>query len=334
MRVAVLIPCRDEAAVLARKIENVLSLRYPEGERHLVLVVDDHSEADALRAIVEGFAAPEGVEMRYLRSSFPPGKAGAIEAGLRAARGCDVVVVTDADVTFDRDALRPLLEPFADPGVLVVSGAQRIVPRLEGAEELDGEAETLYDRLTRTVRRLESRGGFVFSVHGECMALRASACLRVDGGVAADDLHLALEARRRGGKVLLAEGARFFETRPSTREGRRLQARRRARSFVQFVFRNRSALVDRRLPLRDRARLLAYFSLLLLPFVALGIAAAYALFAWGFPSPARFVLLALPLPLLLARSVRDLARRTVALGRAVLEVPLGIRVSDRWEPVR
>jgi cellulose synthase/poly-beta-1,6-N-acetylglucosamine synthase-like glycosyltransferase len=333
-RVAILVPCRNEAGVLARKLENLRSLRLPEGGPHRVLVVDDHSEGESLAAIVEGFSPPEGLEFRYVRSSFAPGKAGALEAGLLAARGFDVVVVTDADVTFERDALLRLVDPFDDPEVLVVSGAQRIVPRLSGAEGLDGEAERFYDRFTRAVRRREARGGFVFSVHGECLALRGAAGLRAECGVASDDLDLALEARRRGGKVLYAPEARFFETRPATREGRRRQDLRRARSFVQFVFRRAEVLLDPRLARRDRARLLVYFAIPFFPFVALGGSVAIVGFAWRLPVEGRIATLALPLLLLASSGARDVLRRLVVLGRATLEYPLGVRATDRWEPVR
>jgi glycosyltransferase involved in cell wall biosynthesis len=335
-RVAVLIPCRDEEAVLPRKIRNTLSLEFPDGGPHAVLVVDDHSRDGALAAAfarVTALARRPDVEVRLLRSRRPPGKTGALAEGLEAARGFDAVLITDADVLLEPDALPRLLERLAAPGVGLVTGEQRFAERI-GEEGPEGEADTLYDRLTRRVRRWESRRGSVFSVHGECLALRASDGLAPEPGIPADDLDLALAARRKGLGVVYAEGARFHEVRPSGWRARGAQRLRRARSFVDFVLRRWSALRDRRLPAGDRLALLLYF---LAPFAAsalfLGGAAAWALVLASGPGPLGWFLLGLSAGALLAfRSGRDLSLRLLAIARALLERALGLRAGDRWVP--
>ncbi len=280
-RVAVLIPCRDEGAVLGRKIRNTLALRFPEGGPHALLVVDDHSLDGTLEAAFRaaGPGRPD-VEVRYLRSRRPPGKTGALAEGIEATRGFDAVLVTDADVLLEPDALLRLLDRLDEPGVGLVSGEARYVRRIEG-DAIEGDGETSYDRFSRWVRRRESLRGRVFSVHGECLALRPVDGLLPEPGIASDDLDLALAARRKGLAVVYADGARFYEARPECPRARAAQDLRRARSFVQFLARRGGSVFDRSLPAGDRLRRLAYLSAAGVPFLAAGAFVGAALLALG-----------------------------------------------------
>jgi len=91
----------------------------------------------------------------------------------------------------------------------------------------------LYDSLTRSVRRRESRSGRLFSVHGQLLAWRPELGLR-PGALLADDLELMLELRRRhpDHRVRLVEGARFHEERSPARSDQDL---RRACAYLQAL---------------------------------------------------------------------------------------------------
>ena len=332
-RVAVLIPCRDEGAVLGRKIRNTLALRFPEGGPHTVLVVDDHSIDGTLEAAFRatGTGRPD-VEVRYLRSRRSPGKTGALAEGIEATREFDAVLVTDADVLLEPDALLRLLDRLGEPGVGLVSGEARYVRRIDG-DAVEGDGETAYDRFSRWVRRRESLAGRVFSVHGECLALRPGDGLLPEPGIASDDLDLALAARRKGLAVVYADGARFYEARPESPRARAAQDLRRARSFVQFLARRGGGVFDRTLPAGDRLRRLAYLGAAGVPFLAAGtiVAAAFLALRGG---AFGWVPLALLLASLASNRVRGLARRLAIRGRAVLDHVAGRRASDRWHPSR
>lgn len=247
----VLVPCRDEARVIERKLRNLALARWPPAARaHRLVVVDDHSSdgtaAVAERVLAQAFAANDPVCAEVVPSRGRPGKNGALETGLAvlAAGRVDLVVLTDADVVLEPDALLALCEAFErDPRLVLASGAQRFVRELAGDGTLRApgggalrSADTLYDRATSLVRRLESRGGRVFSVHGQLLAWRAAAGLVPRPGIAADDLELMLAARRHDprARVGWVAGARFFELRPVP-DVARAQAVRRARAFVQFA---------------------------------------------------------------------------------------------------
>ncbi|MGC8856508.1 MAG: glycosyltransferase [Anaerolineae bacterium] len=114
--VTILVAAYNEEAVMADKLENCLSLDYP-AEKLQVLVAADGS-TDRTAEIVRLFA-DRGVDLCYERARR--GKMAAINHAMSLARG-EIVVFSDANNFYQRQALRELLRPFADPQVGAVSG--------------------------------------------------------------------------------------------------------------------------------------------------------------------------------------------------------------------
>ena len=250
LRIGVLVPCRNEAAVIGRKLGNLALARWPApGRPHRIVLVDDGSEdgtADRARAF-DVARLPAGVRFSVRPNTTRPGKPGAIATGLDELAGTvDLVVLTDADVLIDPDALVALERAFAtDARLALACGAQRFVRDLAddgscrskaGGQPVD--AATAFDRWTARVRRCESRFGRLFSVHGQLLAWRAELRLRPRPGIAADDLDLMLQARARASeprRVALVREAVFLEAKTPPGRDALEQALRRARAFVQVV---------------------------------------------------------------------------------------------------
>jgi cellulose synthase/poly-beta-1,6-N-acetylglucosamine synthase-like glycosyltransferase len=118
--VTIQLPLYNEMYVADRLIEAVCRIDYPR-DRLEVQVLDDST--DETRTIAElavrRFAA-EGVDIKFIhrddRSGF---KAGALEAGLRAARG-EFIAIFDADFIPPADFLTRLMPHFADPRIGMV----------------------------------------------------------------------------------------------------------------------------------------------------------------------------------------------------------------------
>jgi len=238
----VLVPCRNEARVIRRRLANLENSRWPgDASEHRILVVDDGSSDETARVARESLCASrpeaEGVSWEVLPNHHTQGKNGAIRTGLeRLGDEVDVVVLTDADVVMDAGALVAIAEAFErEPELGMASGVQSLHDSLPA----DGHAPTresamgLYDVWTRSVRRRESRGGRLFSVHGQLLAWRPELGL-TPGALVADDLELMLELRRRhpSRTVRLVEGARFHEERSPERSDQDL---RRARAYLQAL---------------------------------------------------------------------------------------------------
>src|SRR5690606_34373364 len=110
-RVSLIISAYNECQVIGAKIENSLGLDYP-NEAMEVLVVSDASD-DGTDDVVQGFGA-SGV--RLLRMPERGGKTVGLNAAVEAARG-DVLVFSDANAMYRRNAIKSLVRNFADPQV-------------------------------------------------------------------------------------------------------------------------------------------------------------------------------------------------------------------------
>ena len=112
--VSVIIAARNEAAVLRKRIDNLLTLDYPSSALQIIVVSD--GSTDETPAILASYG--RRIDVILLPTG---GKASALNAGAAAARH-EVLVFADARQTFAADALRALVAPLSDPRVGGVSG--------------------------------------------------------------------------------------------------------------------------------------------------------------------------------------------------------------------
>jgi hypothetical protein len=165
----VLVPCRNEVAVVARKVANLARASWPLGAAHRLVIVDDGSDdgtAEAARAALALHAQAleaAGVSAEVVANDVRPGKPGAIAAGLARIAEVDLVVLTDADVVLEPAAPCALALAFErDARLAMACGAQRFVRDLAddgSAAAADGgepvPAAGGFDRWTARVRRIE-----------------------------------------------------------------------------------------------------------------------------------------------------------------------------------
>jgi hopene-associated glycosyltransferase HpnB len=110
-KVAIVIPARNEAAMLPQTLEPLLQQDYP--GIYQIYLVDDQSD-DGTGAIAQELAnANPGIPCQIMQSQpLPPGWTGklwALHQGLAAATATDYVLLTDADICHDRASLRYLV---------------------------------------------------------------------------------------------------------------------------------------------------------------------------------------------------------------------------------
>lgn len=198
--VSILIPAYNEAACIAATVENKLTQDYP-GDLVEVIVVSDASD-DGTDAVVESFA-DRGVTL--LRRPVRRGKAAALNEAVLHARG-EIIVFSDANSQFALDAVRLLVENFADSQVGYVTGSLEYVH----AGETSGRGSGAYMRYENWLRRLESRVGSIIGVNGGVDAMRRA----LYRPVAADqitDFVLPLRVIAAGYRVVFDERARSAE---------------------------------------------------------------------------------------------------------------------------
>ena len=200
--VTLLVAAYNEEHCISDKIENTLSLDYPSRKLDLVVVADGSTDRTA--AIVRSYAA-EGVRLLYQPERR--GKPAAVIRAFPHTRG-EVVVFSDANSRFQRDALRKLVRSFADAEVGGVGGAKTV---LSDADTATGTGESLYWRYESYLKTCESAVGSVMGVPGEIWAVRRDAYVPSEPDSIIEDFVASLRLVERGWRLVHEPEALAYE---------------------------------------------------------------------------------------------------------------------------
>lgn len=159
--VTLLISAYNEQSVIKAKIQNSLALDYP---RHLleIIVISDGS-TDGTDDIVADYAN-HGVQLRRFEGRI--GKTACLNNAVPLAKG-EVIVFSDANSQYDKDALWRLMRRLVDHRVGFVSG--RTTYR---ASNVNTASISLYSKLEVLTKILESRIGSCIGADGAIFAIR------------------------------------------------------------------------------------------------------------------------------------------------------------------
>lgn len=238
--VSLVIPTYNEAAVIGRKLENVLQLVYPR-DRLEVMVVDSASTDDT-REIVQNFASrhQEEIRVRLVEQSVRLGKTEALNEALRQAEN-EIFALTDADVTFPPDSLKKLVANLEDPGIGAVSGVE--VPIGAGNPVHNIEAD--YRRIYTAIRMAEASTDTPFMCESELSAYRRAILEPLRSGGMCDDIELTVAVRSMGYKSKYDLCSPFFETEAGTLVSKLKHKFRRGMANQHALIRNASVLFNR-----------------------------------------------------------------------------------------
>lgn len=187
--VSVLIAAYNEQDCIAHRIENLLAQDYPADK--LEILVGSDASTDETDAIVQRYAA-RGVRLSRGERS---GKAGVLSRLIAMAKG-EVLVMTDANTEFERDAIRRLVQPLRDEEVGLVCGRLRLHSPM-GAPIVEGA----YWKLESLLKLYESRRGCVMGANGGIYAVRKHLFPPLPAGTVVDDFVAALRVLEAGSKV-------------------------------------------------------------------------------------------------------------------------------------
>jgi cellulose synthase/poly-beta-1,6-N-acetylglucosamine synthase-like glycosyltransferase len=208
--ITLIIPAYDEEQVIERKLANTRSLDYPAGQLQVIVVSDGSTDRTAELARLSGadlvLEVPRG------------GKVAALNAAVRRATG-ELVAFSDANSYWRPDALRRLVERFADDRVGYACGQVRF----EGGD--GGNQEGLYWRYEMAVRSMETRFGGITAGNGAIYAVRREAYIDLDPS-RGQDIGFPFELTKRGWRAVYEPGAVAEEKMAPTVEGEFRRKRR------------------------------------------------------------------------------------------------------------
>ena len=225
--VCVVVPARDEAAVLPASLPSLLAQDYP--GRAEIFLVDDGS-SDGTGDLARELARRQGgLPLTVASPGEPPagwtGKLWAVRHGVEAARARDpeYLLLTDADIAHAPDSLRRLVAAARTGGFDLVSQMARL--RVESLwERLVVPAFVFFFAQLYPFRRISRPGSRTAAAAGGCVLLRADAAARARIPDAVrhaviDDVAVARAVKRSGGRVWLGLADGVDSVRPYPRLG-------------------------------------------------------------------------------------------------------------------
>jgi Glycosyl transferase family 2 len=191
--VSIVVPAHNEEAVIEKKIKNLLASDYP--RECIEILIGSDGSSDRTEEIVRAYAS-QGVGL----VSFPQqhGKS-AIQNSLVALASGEILVFTDADCTLAPNALRNLIDNFADPAIGLVTGR----PVFENSFETTvTRNEGSYLNYETWLRMEESARGLLVLASGSLFAMRRALWKPLEAGLG-DDFALPLRVARAGFRSVL-----------------------------------------------------------------------------------------------------------------------------------
>jgi cellulose synthase/poly-beta-1,6-N-acetylglucosamine synthase-like glycosyltransferase len=219
--ISIVMVVRDEEAVLAQKLRNLLELDYPPGNFQIVVVSD--GSTDGTESILREHA--RNPQVHVMLNQLAGGKATGLNTAMSVAHG-DIVVFTDARQEIEAGAIRLLMENFADPEVGAVSGELMLGDPVNGEA---GRGMGVYWQIEKQVRELEAAAGSVVGATGALYAVRRELVVEVPADTILDDVFIPMNVARERFRVVFDERARAWD-RPDL--GTQREFRRKVRTLT------------------------------------------------------------------------------------------------------
>jgi len=195
--VSLLISAYNEEDSIEGKIVNSRLLNYPK-EFLEIMVVSDGSD-DGTNEIV-GKYENQGVVLKYYEGRI--GKTACLNHAVAAAQG-EIIIFSDANSLYDKDAIKNIVANFADDKIGFVTGHTRYF-----AEEDDSTSSSIgiYSKIEKFTKKAESKIGSCVGADGAIFAIRKHLYKSLRD-VDINDFVIPLQVIRQGFKGVFEENA-------------------------------------------------------------------------------------------------------------------------------
>ena len=225
--VTIFITAYNEEPVISDRIDNALSLKYPDDLLEVAIASD--GSTDRTNEKLEEHRSNPRVKIFYNETN--EGKNALINRFVPLTEG-QIVVFTDANSIFSEQALLNIVRPFSDPRVGCVGGK---LTYLSGQSAV-AKGEGLYFKYENVIRKLEGKEGNMVGANGAIYAIRRELFENVPAHVPNDFFH-PLVVLKKGYRSVFEENAIAFEKATESHEE---EFKRRSR----IVERSISAIVE------------------------------------------------------------------------------------------
>lgn len=201
--ISIVLSVWNEEDVIKEKLQNLLSLGYPENKMEILIGSD--GSTDKTTRIIRGFDDPR---IRLMERSQRQGKMATINELVQAARN-EAIVFCDARQAFAPNAIRELVANLADSHVGCVSG--ELIFKEKKEEGATAKGVSLYWNYEKFIRKHESRLHSMLGATGAIYAIRRELFVPIPTRIVLDDMFVPLQIVRKGYRAVLDESAKAYD---------------------------------------------------------------------------------------------------------------------------
>jgi cellulose synthase/poly-beta-1,6-N-acetylglucosamine synthase-like glycosyltransferase len=200
--VTLVIPCFNEADILADKIGNSKLLEYPSNKLHIVFITDGSTDNSEL--LLKAWP-----EIEVLHENRRGGKTAAENRAMRFVK-TPFVIFSDANTMLNTAAVRNIVQHFADDKVGCVSGEKRIIN--DASDSASAAGEGIYWKYESLLKRLDSELYSAVGAAGELVAFRTALYQDLPEDTLLDDFMQSMQMAAAGYKIVYEPEAYAVET--------------------------------------------------------------------------------------------------------------------------
>jgi len=231
-KVTVLIPARNEESAIPRKLHNLAELNYDKDKMDIV-IVDDYSDDRTCQYSLDALNR-YGLRGKVVKNNHSGANA-AYNTGMLEAKG-DYVLVTDADVTIEKDSLKKALAIITNVSNVGAVTAQS--KTISDCETVATALDTTYHSFVRSYLIAESAIYSTFPGFGGFLLLRKEAFSPIPIDYGAKDCNIAFSTVKKGYRYIYGPNILFYETICEKLGVQRKQKTRRAARLAQSLLLN------------------------------------------------------------------------------------------------
>jgi cellulose synthase/poly-beta-1,6-N-acetylglucosamine synthase-like glycosyltransferase len=206
--VSVIISAHNEESCIEEKIRSIYAGTYPPG-RFEVLIGSDHS-TDRTGAIVENLMG-KFLTLKFTNFKTRRGKGNVVNDLVKNAKGT-IIVLTDANVMFDKETLYYMVRHFKNPMIGLVD--TNMVNRGMKEKGISYQEKAYISREVR-IKNNESRlWGAMMGPFGGCYAIRKEDYAQVPSNFLVDDFYINMKIFEKGKLAINDIQALVFENIP------------------------------------------------------------------------------------------------------------------------
>ncbi len=315
-KITVIIPTYNEERFIRKKLENIFEQDYPR-QKMEVIVAD--ASADKTAKIAEMFP------VKIIRAER--GKICQINEALKITKN-DIIVLTDADVVLDKNAVRNAIS-LLHGNVGAVNGFKKLFHK----NSFYFAGKESYHKKDWNLRYKEGLIDSCCGLDGELVVFRKSLAEKIPLDAYVDDFEMTFMIRKKGFRCVVDKKAVFYENPASGLKEEIKQMRRRTMHSIFTVFSHLDFLFNKKygfygmatLPFR---RFLIFFSPFLLAYILLYLYLAS-------PILTAALLLAYGIAVSISKKIFYNSVMLLSITLAWLDIALGkTKKGARWEKNR